>query len=145
MRLWTLHPRYLDSQGLVALWREALLAQAVLRNQTKGYRHHPQLIRFRSQRAPRAAIAEYLRAVLAEADSRGFAFDRRKIGPARGAGRISCTTGQVELEWAHLLGKLKVRSPALYRRWRHEHPAAHPLFAVVPGPTASWEKTGQVV
>ncbi|HEU5178767.1 MAG TPA: pyrimidine dimer DNA glycosylase/endonuclease V, partial [Burkholderiales bacterium] len=31
MRLWSLHPKYLDARGLVALWREALLAQAVLR------------------------------------------------------------------------------------------------------------------
>ena len=29
MRLWTLHPKYLDGVGLVALWREALLARAV--------------------------------------------------------------------------------------------------------------------
>jgi hypothetical protein len=43
MRLWSLHPQYLDPQGLVALWREALLAQAVLRGKTRGYKHHPQL------------------------------------------------------------------------------------------------------
>jgi hypothetical protein len=30
MRLWTLHPQYLDPRGLVALWRVALLAQQVL-------------------------------------------------------------------------------------------------------------------
>ena len=36
MRLWSLHPRYLDAKGLVALWREGLLAQAVLKGQTKG-------------------------------------------------------------------------------------------------------------
>jgi hypothetical protein len=30
MRLWSLHPEYLDANGLVALWREALLAQAFL-------------------------------------------------------------------------------------------------------------------
>lgn len=142
MRLWSIHPRYLDSQGLVALWREGLLARAVLRNQTRGYRHHPQLIRFRAQRAPRAAINAYLRAVLAEAESRGFAFDRRKIGPARGAVRIACTTGQLKHEWAHLLRKLKVRSPALYRRWRRENPEPHPLFSLVPGPKEQWEKSG---
>jgi hypothetical protein len=39
---------YLDGRGLVALWREALLAQAVLRGRTRGYRH-PQLARFRSR------------------------------------------------------------------------------------------------
>jgi hypothetical protein len=27
MRIWTVHPRYLDPKGLVAAWREALLAQ----------------------------------------------------------------------------------------------------------------------
>jgi len=140
MRLWTIHPRYLDAQGLVALWREGLLAQAVLRNQTQGYRHHPQLIRFRAQRTPRSAINAYLRAVLAEAESRDFAFDRRKIGPARKTERIRCTTGQVEHEWAHLLAKLKNRSPELYRRWRRESPETHPLFELVPGSVEPWEK-----
>jgi hypothetical protein len=63
MRLWTLHPKYLDAQGLVALWREGLLAQKVLRGRTRGYRHHPQLARFRAQADPVASIARYLRAV----------------------------------------------------------------------------------
>lgn len=37
MRLWSIHPRYLDTKGLVALWRETLLlAQAVLFGNTKG-------------------------------------------------------------------------------------------------------------
>lgn len=43
MRLWSLHPQYLDAKGLVALWREGLLAQAVLAGQTRGYKRHPQL------------------------------------------------------------------------------------------------------
>ena len=63
MRLWTLHPKYLDAQGLVALWREGLLARAVLRGMTKGYRHHPQLQRFRAHASPRAAINLYLEGV----------------------------------------------------------------------------------
>lgn len=140
MRLWTIHPRYLDSQGLVALWREGLLAQAVLRNRTRGYRHHPQLIRFKAERAPRAAIGAYLRAVLAEAKARGFSFDRRKIGVSRKARPIPCTTGQLEHEWAHLLRKLRKRSPALYRQWRKATPEPHPLFTLVPGPMEPWEK-----
>jgi hypothetical protein len=32
MRIWSLHPKYLDSKGLVALWRESLLAKNVLRD-----------------------------------------------------------------------------------------------------------------
>src|SRR5665213_874155 len=56
MRLWTLHPRYLDAQGLVAAWREALLAQKVLEGATRGYTRHPQLIRFQSHPKPLEAI-----------------------------------------------------------------------------------------
>ena len=83
MRLWSLHPRYLDPQGLVALWREALLARAVLRGKTRGYRNHPQLARFRAHRSPRAAISAYLGAVHDEAVQRGYSFDARKIGSQR--------------------------------------------------------------
>jgi len=49
MRLWSLHPAYLDARGLGALWREGLLAQAVLRGKTRGYRSHPQLERWRAR------------------------------------------------------------------------------------------------
>ncbi|MGC2462396.1 MAG: pyrimidine dimer DNA glycosylase/endonuclease V [Steroidobacteraceae bacterium] len=48
MRQWPLHPRYLDARGLVALWREALLAQAVRR----GYRFDARKIGRSSQRRP---------------------------------------------------------------------------------------------
>ena len=109
MRLWSLHPKYLDPQGLVALWREALLAQAVLRGKTKGYRHHPQLERFTSHRSPRLAINAYLGSIYEEATSRGYDFDRRKIGPIRAVPRISLPSGQLRHEWQHLLRKLSVR------------------------------------
>src|SRR5262245_23293839 len=99
MRLWSLHPRYLDARGLVALWREALLAQAVLRGRTKGYVHHPQLERFRDRPSPAAAISQYLLAVLDEAERRGYRFDARKIGRARSSGRIPVTRGQLDREW----------------------------------------------
>ena len=75
MRLWTLHPRYLDPQGLVALWREALLARAVLRGEIRGYRHHPQLDRFRAQAAPVSALNAYL------ARPRGSAVARLFVRP----------------------------------------------------------------
>jgi hypothetical protein len=63
MRLWTVHPRHLDPAGLVALWREALLAQAVLLGRTRGYTRHPQLQRFKAAADPEGCIARYLRAV----------------------------------------------------------------------------------
>ncbi len=142
MRLWTLHPKYLDPQGLVALWREALLARAVLRGETKGYRHHPQLRRFQSHAAPRSAINAYLNSVFCEAESRGYSFDRGKIGPVRGNVRIEGTTGQMSYEWQHLLRKLRERSPAYYRRWCGvAFPESHPLFNIAHGPVEVWERT----
>jgi len=141
VRLWTLHPKYLDPQGLVALWREALLARAVLRGKTRGYRHHPQLHRFQAHSTPRSAINAYLGFVLLEAESRGSSFDRPKVGPVRRSVRISSTSGQVFYEWQHLLRKLRARSPAHYRRWRGvASPEHHPLFSIVPGPVESWER-----
>jgi hypothetical protein len=141
MRLWTLHPRYLDAPGLVALWREGLLARAVLRGRTRGYRHHPQLERFRSHASPCTAINHYLSAVLTEAAVRGYAFDGRSIRAPRGRIAITVSKGQLTHEWQHLLRKLRQRSPALYRRWREERsPKPHPLFRIVAGGVASWER-----
>ena len=141
MRLWTLHPKYLDPQGLVALWREGLLARAVLRGETRGYKHHPQLERFRSHPSPRLAINAYLAAVHAESVSRGYTFDRGKMGPVRAVQAMATTSGQIDCEWEHLLHKLAVRSPALFSQWRQlDRPACHPMFRVRPGPVASWER-----
>jgi hypothetical protein len=141
MRLWTLHPQYLDPQGLVALWRESLLARAVLRGETKGYRHHPQLQRFQQQPAPRSAINHYLAGVLSEAQSRGYAFDAAKVGPVRNRAKIVAAEGQLHYEWQHLLEKLRLRSPTLYRRFRIiSAPTPHPLFRIMAGPVAPWER-----
>lgn len=141
MRLWSIHAKYLDPQGLVALWRETLLAQAVLRGETRGYRNHPQLLRFKNHSAPLAAISQYLMAIHAEAEIRGYAFDKSKIKPTRKAATLTVTSGQMAYEWAHLLSKLKERSPALYRKWlATEVPEAHPMFTVQAGEIESWER-----
>ena len=141
MRLWSLHPHYLDPQGLVALWREALLAQAVLHGQTRGYRNHPQLDRFKAHPAPQDAIAAYLQAVHAEATARGYAFDAGKIPPGAPAAPISVTTGQLAHEWAHLMAKLRVRKPALHAQWEGSTPVkAHPLFLLRDGDVEAWER-----
>ena len=141
MRLWTIHPKYLDARGLVALWREALLAQAVLRGRTRGYRHHPQLDRFRSRRSPVGVMAEYLRGVEAESQARGYRFAPGKISRARHAGRMTVTRGQLWHEWRHLLRKLAARDPARRAALAGiARPQAHPLFRVRPGGIEAWER-----
>jgi hypothetical protein len=141
MRLWTVHPFYLDRAGLTAVWREGLLAQKVLSGDTKGYRNHPQLIRFRRHENPLAAIAAYLSHVCEEAERRGFHFNREKIACGITARKIEVSEGQFAYEFEFL--KLKMAKRNL--RWhkilnRVGQPAAHPLFTIVPGGIEEWEK-----
>lgn len=145
MRLWTVHPKYLDAQGLVALWREGLLALKVLRGLTRGYRNHPQLNRFRKSSRPVNAIKAYLWHVLQEAEVRGYVFDRSRIGGrATLPGKIPETTGQLDYEWQHLLNKLQRRQPQQYHRLKSiKRPQCHPLFRMTGGKVRDWEKTTQ--
>jgi len=141
MRLWSLHPKYLDPQGLVALWREALLAKAVLRGETRGYTHHPQLERFNSHPHPRSAINAYLAAVHDEATRRGYSFNQSKVGKVRVVQHISVSSGQLAHEWSHLQNKLSVRNPLVHAQWASVvTPTCHPLFHRRAGPVASWER-----
>jgi len=135
MRLWTLHPKYLDGSGLVSLWREALLAREVLRGRTRGYRHHPQLQRFRACEFPRSAINAYLLVVHAEALSRRYRFDRFKLSRVGNTQQLIVTNEQFRYEWNWLLDKLERRNFSLYRQHRE-----------VPCPThirSSWSCEGR--
>lgn len=142
MRLWSLHPKYLDSQGLVALWRESLLAKAVLNGRTRGYTHHPQLNRFKFHAIPTCAVNVYLLGIHREAMRRGFAFDAHKIGPVDNILiQLPVSTGQIEYEWRHLLAKLAARSPAVYGKLHSlPSPECHPMFYLCPGGIEDWER-----
>ncbi len=141
MRLWSLHPRYLDARGLVALWREGLLAQRVLSGAANGYRHHPQLSRFHAQPDPAGAIAAYLREVQLEAARRGYRFDESRIGRCASGMHMTVTRGQLACELAHLRAKLAMRDAvALQRIDEVIEPEPHPLFEVVPGEVEAWER-----
>jgi hypothetical protein len=141
MRLWTLHPQYLNARGLVALWSETLLAQKVLRGATRGYKHLPQLFRFAKTDNPPAALAAYLKAVQAEAMQRDYKFDASKIGRQRFRGKLNETRGQLLYEWRHLKRKLKGRDPKRLRDLVSvKIPAPHPLFRIVSGEIRHWEK-----
>ena len=142
MRLWSLHPRYLDSRGLVALWREALLAQKTLASTSGGYSRHPQLERFRAQPHPLVTISCYLEAVLEESRRRGYNFDQQLIGqPTANVPPLKVTEGQLLYELARLSAKLERRAPAALEQLAGiDLPDPHPLFRAVPGPVASWER-----
>ena len=141
MRLWSLNPCLLDQKGLVALWREALLAQKVLRGLTKGYRSHPQLYRFRECKTPVTTISAYLWAVHDEARQRGHSFDSTKIARKRQPRAQTVTQGQLDFELGHLNAKLRLRDPERYRELRRlREITVHPLFTIVAGEIEPWER-----
>lgn len=144
MRLWSLDPALLDRRALVAGWRETLLAQKVLRGETKGYTRHPQLERFRDRSDPLQSVADYLHAIADEADRRGYSFDRGRISRARSADPdiISVTSGQLDYELTFLRNKVEGRDPEWGRAHLDDTTIAepHPLFAVVDGPIETWER-----
>lgn len=131
---------YLDPAGLTASWREGLLARKVLMGGTKGYRNHPQLLRFRSTADPLAAIDAYLGGILDQATARGYNYDATKICRATTAEKMTVTRGQLEYEYDHLKRKLEVRNPAFYAKLPSvEQALPHPLFEVVDGDIEEWE------
>lgn len=141
MRLWTLHPKYLDRQGLLAVWREGLLAQAALQGKTRGYKNHPQLDRFKSHPHPLEAIGYYLREVYNEAKRRGYKFNATKIGAHVVPQAIRTTSGQLEFENKHLRSKLEIRSQTDFNILAEvKRLEPHPLFHIIKGDIEDWEK-----
>ncbi|MFT3885268.1 MAG: pyrimidine dimer DNA glycosylase/endonuclease V [Flavobacteriales bacterium] len=140
MRIWSLHPEHLDTKGLVALWREALLAKHVLEGCTKGYTKHPQLMRFKAAKDPVQAINAYLVVVHAEATKRGYRFDPAKFDPRAKHAPLPVHDGQLAYETRHLLNKLRVRDPERHKQLKKLRTLeAHPLFKVVKGGVEDWE------
>lgn len=141
MRLWSLHPKYLDSKGLVALWREGLLAKKVLEGKTRGYRNHPQLVRFRETTDPVVVINWYLHGVVEEAERRGFKFDRKKLRDKLPGKRVTISQGQLGYEMVHLVRKMKTRDQERWVKLRRiSKVEPHPVFRVVTGGVAEWER-----
>ena len=141
MRLWSIHPKYLDAKGLVALWREALLAREVLRGEIKRYGNHPQLRRFRDHPLPEKAIENYLIEIRKEAEKRGYNFNKRKTGRGCQIEKIPVTSGQLRYEFNWLCSKLQKRDAPRYRELtsvREIEP--NPIFEVTEGGIEEWEK-----
>ena len=140
MRLWSIHPKYLDARGLVALWRETLLAKHVLEGKTKGYKNHPQLYRFKKSKKPLDSINCYLSVIHQEALRRQYNFDKQKIDWSFLPASLSVTKGQLQYESVHLLSKIKRRDPKKYKELKTLSSFdPHPIFNLVDGNTEDWE------
>lgn len=139
MRIWSIHPKYLDTKGLVAVWRESLLAKKVLEGNTRGYKNHPQLIRFKQMENPLHAINHYLAEIHKEAKCRNYRFDRDKIGNFQPV-KMSVTNGQLAYERKHLLKKLEIRNLVRFEQLRQTE-IIEPVsfFEVTDGEIEEWE------
>ena len=122
------------------------MEQKVLAGHTKGYKNHPQLIRFKKQSNSLKFIGTYLNHIYLEAKRRGYNFNEAKILmklSASAKSKMSVTSGQVEFEMIHLKKKLKNRSPAdLAALKTIIKIRVHPLFIKKPGKVESWEIVG---
>ena len=140
MRIWSIHPKYLDSKGLVALWRETLLAKHVLEGRTRGYKNHPQLNRFKKENKPVDLINQYLSEVYNESMARGYRFNKEKINWDFQPSSMTVTEGQMAFERAHLLKKLQVRDEEKYNQIIElANFDPHPLFSIKVGEVEDWE------
>ena len=146
MRLWSLHPKYLDKLGLLGLWRESLLAQKVLWGKTKGYKNHPQLVRFKRTEDPILYIGTYLYYVYLEGNRRGYDFNKDKIIKYDLNLKMAVTIGQINFEFQHLLEKLKVRDKEKYEEIKNEKTIEpNPIFYIIDGDIEEWEKDKKVL
>jgi hypothetical protein len=140
MRLWSIHPKYLDSKGLVAHWRESLLAKKVLENKTKGYRKHPQLLRFKKNKNTQILINTYLYYIYLESLKRGYNFDSNKIGEKDTQLKIYVNDKQITYEFEHLLKKLKKRDMKKFEGIKNTSKIkTNPLFKIKEGNIEDWE------
>lgn len=142
MRIWSIHPKYLYTKGLVALWRETLLAKHVLEGRTNGYRNHPQLHRFKQRDNPTDRVNQYLVTVYYEALKRNYNFNKEKIDWNFKPSISNVTNGQIEYETQHLLNKLRTRDKEKYDQLISiKKIDQHPMFKIIKGDIEAWEIT----
>jgi hypothetical protein len=143
MRLWSIHPKYLDWVGLGALWRESLLAREVLRGNTKGWKNHPQLNRLKTHETPLLAIEYYLQIIFEESLKRGYKYNSTKIrSELTKVKKTNITLGQLKYEFKLLMIRTEKRTPDWYEKlikMEISNPEPHPLFIVEEGKPELWE------
>jgi len=142
MRLWSLSFKYLDRMGLLAVWREALLAKKVLEDKTIGYKNHPQLIRFKNTDNPVKYINAYLEDIYKEAQERGYNFSKEKFSEGKIEKQIPVNSKQVEYEFTHLKYKLEKRDPEKFKDVSNiTEIEVSNIFKIIEGNIEEWEKT----
>lgn len=135
MRIWSIHPAYLDSKRLGAQWREGLLCRYVMNGLTKGYKNHPQFLRFRDK-VKSDFLDTYLYYIWLESKSRGFNYNINLLNDINENNNycFPVTLSQVQYEIKHLYYKLCIKRDV------PSDIKIHPCFHIVDGPIEWWER-----
>ncbi len=109
-------------------------SKKVLENKTKGYKNHPQLLRFRNAQDSLRAINAYLSQIYFESQKRGYVFDKTKIKIIEPTELIPVTHGQIQFEFEHLVKKLKERDIQRFEKMKIiSETEVNPIFKAIPG------------
>lgn len=132
MCLWSVHPQYLDKHGLMALWREGLLAQKALCASAAVSQSNPQLRRFKNNDNPLRAIGTYLSFVAAEGARQGYNLNHEKIlYPNFDQEVIPVDASQIAFEAERLKNKLRIRDKLKFKQLSSSRDiAANPIFNI---------------
>lgn len=149
MRVWSIHPKYCDTPRLNGMWREGLLAKAVIEGTTPkgGYRKHSQAERLKVHPDPVKLINHILYEVWKVAQERGFKYDIKKLNkrivdePL--STKLEVTRGQIEYEFnfmQHKIGAVDTRYKINTEEVRKNGIEVNPCFKIVPGDIMDFEK-----
>lgn len=132
MRLWSIHPKYLDKHALIALWREGLLAQKALSGKGLVDEANVQLVRFKKSANPVRAIGSYLSFVASEGAKQGCKLNHERIlQPNFEAKFMTTDVAQMELEVEQLKARMKTRNKDKFKLLTDVHKfEANPVFTL---------------
>lgn len=155
MRLWTIHPKYLDGKRLTSQWKEGIQMMHIWKEigenpepaKRLGYVSHPQVRRLSNLLVADSGLIslllhQHLTAVHEESVQRSYSFNKKLIDDlapdCKNAPKVYVTMGQVAYEFALMATK--------NNEWSQKvaidpYMLCNPIFQVVSGSIESWEKT----
>jgi hypothetical protein len=114
---------------------------------TKGWKNHPQLIRFKNHNAPIHAIGFYLFIIYNEGCKRGYSYNKSKMFKiVEKVSMINISKEQLAYEFEILKNRVRGRDHTKFLELlefgkKESYPKPHPLFHVIDGKVALWEKS----
>jgi hypothetical protein len=145
MRIWSIHPKYLDSKELLNLWNETIQAKNEFLTKFSGHFSNKQLERFLDLKNPLEAINSYMSSIYREAVKRDFSVDDSFMDwDFDDSIQIPVTAGQISHEISKLKSRLRERDEKKLQKLNgRTFLELHPIFYSVPGTIEEWENDSE--